>query len=32
MANGDNFTMATVFTTAPKKPTYTFSFKETVKF
>ena len=32
MANGGNFNMATILTTAPKIPTYTFSFKETVKF
>ena len=32
MANGDNFNMATTLTTAPKRPTYIFSFKETVKF
>ena len=32
MANGENFNMATILTTAHKRPTYTFSFKETVKF
>ena len=32
MANGDNFNMATILTTAAKIPTYTFSFKGTVKF
>ena len=32
MTNEDNFNMATILTTAPKRPTYTFSFKETVKF
>ena len=32
MANVDNFNMATILTTAPKRPTYTFSFKETVNF
>ena len=31
MANGDNFNMAAILTTAPKRPTHTFSFKETVK-
>ena len=32
MANADNSNMATLLTTAPKRPRYTFSFKETGKF
>ena len=27
-----DFNMATILKTAPKRPTYTFNFKETVKF
>ena len=32
VANADKFNMATILTTAPKRPTYTFSLKETVNF